>query len=266
VIGKQYLVIAAFTSVVYARDFDVLCIAASANSIIAEAFVLYQGTPLNCEYDYGSNAVRLATTGTMKTTPTIANTWGSQNEVRTFVKVNVDSADGVIEVTVSNDNTVLILTDALNLDTGLRGTYDPATDTFTPNAKTVSFKKVLVAADIFTAGDFDISECPAVAGAHWEIVTQSVKLSGATTSYDGSPVLSIGAASATRPQFSDSNEVLSTGADIWSSLIAINALSSNTVTNDCFVSNKKLVVNISTPSTAGDGTLTVYGTAVLIQD
>ena len=153
-----------------------------------------------------------------------------------------------------------------NLPTAQTGTYATDTDVFTPYGKIVNFKKVLVAADIFNAGDFEIDECPAVSGAHWEIITQSVKLVGATTPYDGSPVLSIGALSATRQQFSDSNEVLSTGADIWSSLIPINALSSNSVINECFLSNKKLAVNISTASTSGDGTLTVYGTAVLIQD
>jgi len=130
---------------------------------------------------------------------------------------------------------------------------------------TVNFKKVLTQSDIYSGGVFPIAECPAVNGYHWHVITQGVKLSGASTPYDGGSVVELGQESASRPQYLDSAEILSGGSDIWTSLIAVNALGGS-VSNECFRVNKGLAVTISTGSTSGDGTLTVYGSAILIQD
>jgi hypothetical protein len=146
----------------------------------------------------------------------------------------------------------------------------PGTETFAmlsdiPSVNLTKFKKVLIAADIIAGGDFSISECPAVSGHHWEIVSQSVKLVGATTPYDGAAVIGIGAASVSKPQFLDSGEILSGGVDIWTNLLGANVISASVI-NECYVTNKELIVNITAASTVGDGTLTVYGTAILVQD
>lgn len=125
-----------------------------------------------------------------------------------------------------------------------------------------SFKKTLSQAQITAAGNFAIAECPAVAGHHWEVLSASAKVTGQTTGYDAANI-GIGAEGAPRYQFSDEGNLLSVGSDNWLFLNQYNA-SNGPQTN--IISNAGLELIISDPSTAGDGTLTVYGTAELYPD
>ena len=139
VVGKQYLVIAAYTSPIFGVDLDVLCIANSVNTVMYNANVVnFTGAPIPCEYDPSAPSVRIGgLISTATITPTIADTWSTVNAANDIycgatLTVNAISATDLIQIQVSSDPTVLLLNNALSLTTGLYGTYDPATDTFTP--------------------------------------------------------------------------------------------------------------------------------------
>jgi len=139
VIGKWYLVTGAFTSTVFAADWDVLCIADSNSTVNLKAFVMNAGqVPVPCEYDPITPTVKVGSVYNIYITPTVADTWGAvNNEVLAQSVVTVSTGGSeYIELKVSADASVLILTNALNTTTGKYGTYDPATDTFYPYSNT----------------------------------------------------------------------------------------------------------------------------------
>lgn len=135
--GKYYLVTGAFTSTVFATDWDILCIADSVNTVLSQAWIMNSGqTPIACEYDPATPLVKV-NYGNFKTiTPTIANTWSSLSPYETFAQTKMTVLTGggsYIELSVSDDPVVLLFKDARNMGDGKFGQYFPATDTFVPN-------------------------------------------------------------------------------------------------------------------------------------
>lgn len=136
-IGQWYLVTSAYPSVVFAQTFDVLCFADATNTVKSSAFVVLTNQLIPCEYDWITPKIKFFDTNKSLTiTPTIADTWASVNdEIYPGSRVFIDGGSGVIYLAYCNvDITILILTNVLNFDSGLIGTYNPATNTFTPNS------------------------------------------------------------------------------------------------------------------------------------
>lgn len=127
-----------------------------------------------------------------------------------------------------------------------------------------SFRKTLNQANIYAAGYFDITECPAVAGYAWVCQNAQAQLSGSTTPYDGSSKVAIITDTASTLQFSDVDASLLSGSDSIGGLVSVITLN-QTYTSDIYIPNKKLQVFLNEIRTAGDGDLTVFGTAVLIK-
>jgi hypothetical protein len=148
----------------------------------------------------------------------------------------------------------------LNLTTGESGVYDLSTDKFYPLVQ--NFEKSLTAVNIKAAGYFDITELPAVSGAYWRIEQADVRLTGATTPYDGTPKISITINGASAGQFADDRSILAGGTDFFGKLLPAEILTGAPAPN--IVSNAKAQVYIGNASTAGDGTLKIYGSARLI--
>ena len=126
----------------------------------------------------------------------------------------------------------------------------------------VPFKKELSNANLLAEAAYDIDELGAPgAGYAWVIVEASARLSGAGTPFDGAPAIRIVADGTTRGQIDDSTATLAAGNDLFAPLPIVTTLIDP---NTLIVENKKIQVYISDDSTAGDGTLTVYGLARLI--
>jgi len=124
----------------------------------------------------------------------------------------------------------------------------------------VDFKMSLTDTDILTGGSFPINECPTLpAGYAWEIVSCSARLVGATTVYDGAPIVIVKADTSSKGQYTDNGIICSMGGDDFVFISRATENESGTV-----VESDKMVVNISASSTVGDGTLTIYGTARVI--
>jgi len=263
VIGQQYIVIGAFTSVVFARDWDILCIADSVNTVKAAAQIVNISPPIPCEYDPFTPLVKLndAISNGLIITPTVADTWASITPYEVFGQTPLTVLTGggdYIEISTSDDPTVLLLTNARLMGTGVYGTYDPATDTFTPNSTIVSFKITLTDTQIKAGGYFDIDEMPSVSGAYWQFCECFAVLSGQTTPYDGvAPTLFLLIDGAGDTQISDLNDILASGNGDGSTYLTIEQ-TFNTLKVG------KGQVKIKTGSTNGDGVLTVYGTARLV--
>lgn|SRR5574343_190272 len=127
-----------------------------------------------------------------------------------------------------------------------------------------SFRKTLNQANIYAAGYFDITECPSVAGYAWVCQNAQAQLSGSTTPYDGGSKVAIITDTAGTAQFADVDTSLLAGSDSIGGLVSVMILN-QTYTSDIYIPNKKLQVNLNQTSAAGDGNLTVFGTAVLIK-
>lgn len=126
---------------------------------------------------------------------------------------------------------------------------------------TISFKKTLSAANIITGGSYDISELPAPGvGYAWEILSCSGRVQGQTIAYDGSAnVKIINSTGGAKEQWVDG-----TGGN-FTSLGNIFCLFLQQSSNyDNVYENDKMQINLDQPSTVGNGTITVYGTARLI--
>jgi len=160
---------------------------------------------------------------------------------------------------------------AFDVTTGETGVYILSTDKFYPLITT--FKIVATSAQILAGVDLPIVQCPQPpAGYAWEVITASARLVGATTPYDGSPDINIKANGASRQQFYDGQAVLAAGADTFLKLsdrsVVVAAATNDTIIPWDGVPSSDigalLLSFAGTTSTAGDGTLTVYGTARLI--
>ena len=90
------------------------------------------------------------------------------------------------------------------------------------------------------------------------------QLSGSTTPYDGGSKVVIITDTAGTFQFSDVDTSLLAGSDSIGGLVSAMILN-QVYTYDIYIPNKKLQVNLNETSAAGDGNLTVFGTAVLIK-
>jgi len=267
IIGKQYIVTGAFTSAVFAYDWDVLCVADSVSTVRPNATIVNAPPiPLPCEYDPIAPLVKVGTVSQgLSITPTIADTWGSISPTEVFPYSFVYVAGGSVsyEIQVSEDASTLILTNARRMSDGVYGTYDPATDTFTANAaNVVTFKKTLTAANIIAAGSFDIAELPAVAGAYWNVESVQFDYTFGTVAFDGGARVIIGINTAGTYQYTDGNYILALTNNDMGRFLTAESLSGAVESN--IAVNRKAQVTINTPSTVGDGTLVIYGTARLV--
>jgi hypothetical protein len=124
----------------------------------------------------------------------------------------------------------------------------------------VPFKKTFSIAEIMEAGDFDVDECPELPeGQAWEVICASACVKDQTIGYDGEPTIGITAEGAPRYQFQDSIAgLLNQGGDNFEKMAPYDT-DNGPQTN--FIESGKLIINLSSPSTLGNGTLTVYGLA-----
>ena len=142
----------------------------------------------------------------------------------------------------------------------MAGFFDVPNDIFYPSGG-VEFRLELTALQIKTAGFFDISELPAIAGYFWRYTEVDVKFTANTTPFNGGGRIITTVDGLTRGQFQDDGSILSTGADVFGSLIKQDF---NTI-QLLKLANAKGQVYIDAPSSVGDGTLIIYGSAKLVK-
>jgi hypothetical protein len=134
---------------------------------------------------------------------------------------------------------------ARDLTTGESGIYVLATDKFYPSIQ--KFKKIITQSDILAGGSI------------WQVITAFAKKTG--TTYDGGSVFGIRCNGNGRDQFSDLDGTVLSANTFTGALIqpqVLNGAQSN------LSENAGLVASIDSGSSTGTGTLTVYGTAILV--
>lgn len=176
-----------------------------------------------------------------------------------YINTNAVSATRKLQIYAIANNTNVVA--AIDMTTGEVGTYDITGDVFVLTVpKFVSFKKVLTPTNINAGGTFAVSECPAVTGAAWEVISASANLVG-TVPYDTAAAINLKTNGTSKPQFTDNANVLAV-ASRFGKLIDSNTFAASTETN--MKSNEGLLVELDQPNSTGDGTLTIYGIARLI--
>jgi hypothetical protein len=149
---------------------------------------------------------------------------------------------------------------AFDLTTGETGVYVLGSDTFYPIV--TNFKKTLTAANILAGNYFDIAQLPAVSGAYWRYEQVDIKYTFGTIAFDGGSKIEAIVDGAGAAQFADDATVLAGAASIFGSLLSVGIITASI--SPSIVSNAKGQIYIDSPSTVGDGTLTIYGTARLV--
>ena len=127
----------------------------------------------------------------------------------------------------------------------------------------VPFKVVLLPAQIYVAGLFDIAELPAPGeGYAWAVTDSYGYLSSYTELYDGENVGVIikSDGGSTYMMFEESGSILQNSPYTF---ISFGTLIS--ADEQQMVENKKVQIFITNTSTVGDGILTIYGTGRLIK-
>jgi hypothetical protein len=143
---------------------------------------------------------------------------------------------------------------------GMVGIYSAVDDKFSPSGG-VEFRVSLSAAQIQAGGLFDITELPAVTGYFWRYTEVDVRYTHNTTPFDGGAQIALVVDGISRGQFSDDGSILSSAATVFGSLTK-NDFNSVQILK---ATGAKGQVHIDTPSTVGDGTLVIYGSAKLIK-
>jgi hypothetical protein len=183
------------------------------------------------------------------------------NSVVTNKLYRISNAATTRSLLVRGATSATLFAAATDTGTGETGIYNLTTNKFIPGGLVV-FKRSLSNANLLAGGSFDIDELPAPgAGYAWEIVTASGKTTGAGTPFDGAPAISIVTETAVEGQFFDGGEILGLVYNTFAKLKIRDIVVDPLIT---IVENKKVQVLIIPSSTAGDGTLTIYGSARLI--
>jgi hypothetical protein len=187
---------------------------------------------------------------------------GSTLSTTTFYNVtNAAGSTRVLQVYAIANNTNVVW--AVDVTTGEVGTYDIAGDVFVLTVpKFVSFKKVLTPTNVNAGGTFAVSECPAVTGAAWEVISASANLVGAV-GYANVPAITLRINGTSKPQFTDNYGIFASASG-FGKLMDASIVSSGGIADTNMKSNAGLLVELDDTNSTGDGTLTIYGIARLI--
>lgn len=130
-------------------------------------------------------------------------------------------------------------------------------------SQSVAWSKSLTSANIIAAGAFDIAELPAIPGYYWNIDTVTFAYTHGGVDFDGGSKISIQVNGAPSPMFIDATEILASTATIRGRLTTAEQIGGTV--NDCILGNAKVQVFLNNPSTAGNGSLKLQGTARIIK-
>lgn len=140
-------------------------------------------------------------------------------------------------------------------------------------SKIISFKVTANQAAIYAGSDINIPELPSLpVGYMWEYLSAMERLIGVTTPYDGSPAIELFIVGASKPQFFDAGAISAAGAD--QAGIGLTRRDASVSPSPTYAEwdgvalsgvGRGVLSFGSAPSTTGDGTLTVFGTARIIK-
>lgn len=128
----------------------------------------------------------------------------------------------------------------------------------------VSYYLKIDAADVLAGGVFDIPQLPELKpGYFWEIITCTVRRSGATTPYDGSTKkITLQPANLVNVIFYADVPLTFSNDGIFRLFRNDNGFSPE---KDCYAESEAIVAIIDVPSTVGDGDIHVYGLARIVK-
>jgi len=260
--GTFYRVTAAYTSVLFATDFDIEVLATSANTV-AENCIIYNGGPPDDGFTSTDGAftfAKIASTnfngsyiaGAAITANNASpinfqpGSWVYINDSSSYkLKANVGS-DGVISV----ENVLCI--DPASPQYNLVGIYDVATDVLIP--QTIRTQRIAISTGDIQAGTaIALSQFPAIAGYYWNATNVIVALTAGSTPY--TTTLFIQANGATNDQWryaltSATNEKV--------------LITDRRTNGDCFPDNVGMEIQFSGSDFSGDGQAIVWVTAELL--
>jgi len=230
--------------------------------------VLNMSTGQSGTYVLGADTFTAAASGgnanivTLDTVALQALQSGSTLSQTTFyINTNAVSATRKLQIYAIANNTNVVA--AIDMTTGEVGTYDITGDVFVLTVpKFVSFKKVLTPTNINAGGTFAVSECPAVTGAAWEVISASANLVG-TVGYANVAGIFLRINGTSKPQFTDNYGIFA-NASGFGKLMDASIVASGGITDTNMKSNAGLLVELDDVNSTGDGTLTIYGIARLI--
>jgi len=260
--GTFYRVTAAYTSALFATDFDIEVLATSANTVAENCIIFNLGASLNNGFtpsDGSFSYARIAgtsldftITGTLITANNASpinfqpGSWVYINDSSSYkLKANVGS-DGVISV----ENVLCI--DPASPQYNLIGIYDVATDVLIP--QTIRTQRIVVPTGDIQAGTaIPIPQLPAISGSYWNATNVIVALTAGATPY--TTTLFIQANGATNDQW----RYALTSATSEKVLIA-----DRRTNGDCFPDNAGMEIQFSGSDFSGDGQAIVWVTAELL--
>ena len=121
----------------------------------------------------------------------------------------------------------------------------------------IQFKIELSSAEILTGGMYQIPNLNGVNGYAWEILSASARITDVSSAYDDGEILIINQSDIS-PQYRDSGRVIKYPTNTF------QLMDRYSLDNVSLEGDSKMFVKIIPPTT-GDGIITVYGTARLIQ-
>lgn len=140
-------------------------------------------------------------------------------------------------------------------------THDtPTAAVWVAHPRFVQFRKKITSAEIYSGGNYDIDELPSIIDKAWALESCYGRIINSTIGYDVLDAVRIFADGTSKEQFRSSNSFLGEVGTFQ----PFDHRTSGTTSGPNIAIGEKIIVTIPGGSTQGDGTLIIYGTAILI--